>query len=143
MKCCSPFDVDSVKACPVASNCTIFPVATSVVGVCDFDLVGLAAGALVGWVVDYGFAAGDDVAARAEAASDRPANASARGRMTVCMCGPPEEMSDSGRRMINGRAASAASLAIGLSAAFDAIYTMSARFNGRDRSGTAAPARQI
>ena len=63
VKCCSPFDVDSVKACPVASNCTIFPVATSVVGVCDFDLVGLAAAALVGWVVDCGFAAGDEVAA--------------------------------------------------------------------------------
>ncbi len=59
--------------------------------------------------------------------------------MTVCMCEPPEEMSDSGRRMINGRAASAASHAIGLNAAFHVIYTMSARFNGRDRERHGRP----
>ena len=75
-----------VSACPVASNCTIFPVATSVV--CVFGFTGVLDEALVGWAVAWTGADGDgalDEAASADPAKDNVATATASERMVICM----------------------------------------------------------
>src|ERR1700752_3206754 len=86
VECCSPFEVAMVSACPVASNCTIFPVATSVV--CVFGFTGVLDEALVGWAVAWTGADGDgalDEAASADPAKDNVATATASERMVICM----------------------------------------------------------